>query len=514
MQHSIRYTYTIFNFHMNILSHIWRRIISSGKNNRDFGMVVVLFALLIVGWVIAEGSFKPFQILMLLIGFWFLLLVLIKPHVGVFATILLSFIPLSMGNLFKIPGLQVTEVVIPLITIVYFLSKIIKRKPIFVFKRSVNPLLIPILLYFGVIFANYLRNPLPPSSILGIPKEMGGLRRYYEFFLCFCAYFLFVGAVSTDTKIVRGIKELLWKICLILCLLGVVVIYSYPAQNVLHSLQAQGIFSSRFFDTGGSELLETRYRSVSGAYRIGTLGSMASVGLLLLLSGSKKVSSLSKWLLYGFLWCSLTLSGGRAGFVGTILAFCFWMVLQRKWKALPLLLVAGFIIYMSVFVYYDILPSQLQRIFRIWGSLEQLEGGRGTVFPIFWSSFLENPVFGVAMGSDNVQRAGLSHFATMLLRFGGHGTYLSLLYTTGLLGFIPFLWIYLSGIKTSLCVFNRASNKIVKTLSLFCLLYLIYDLIPLGFGGFGASMPLFMVFGIISGVYIKFRKFQYFELKK
>jgi len=487
---------------MNILSHIWSRTIISGKNNRGLGIALILFALPIIGWVIAEGSFKPFQILLLLIVFLFFLWVLIKPHIGVLGTIVFIFIPVSIGSLFRIPHLQVAEVVIPLITIVYFLSKILKRKPIFVFKRSMNPLLIPILLYFGVIFANYLRNPLPPSSIVGIPQELGGLRIYYGFFLSFCAYLLFAEAVSSDMKIIQGIKGLLWQICLVLCLLGIVLIYSYPAQNILYSLQTHGIFPLSFFEAAGAELLETRYRLVSGAYRIDTLGEGASICLLLSLAGTKKVNGPSKWILCGFLWSGVILSGERGTFVGTILAFCLWVVLQKSWRALPLLFATGFIIYMCVFVYYDILPLQLQRILRIKGSLEQLDPGRDMLFPLFWSSFLENPVFGVGIGSVEIRGTGMTRFVTQQLRFGGHGTYISLLYTTGILGFIPFLWIYLTGIKTSLYVFNRASNKMVKTLSLFCLLYLIYDLIPLGFGGLGASLPLFMVFGIISGFYL------------
>jgi len=241
---------------------------------------------------------------------------------------------------------------------------------------------------------------------------------------------------------------------------------------------------------------------VSGAYRIDTLGEGASICLLLSLAGTKKVNGPSKWILCGFLWSGVILSGERGTFVGTILAFCLWVVLQKSWRALPLLFATGFIIYMCVFVYYDILPLQLQRILRIKGSLEQLDPGRDMLFPLFWSSFLENPVFGVGIGSVEIRGTGMTRFVTQQLRFGGHGTYISLLYTTGILGFIPFLWIYLTGIKTSLYVFNRASNKMVKTLSLFCLLYLIYDLIPLGFGGLGASLPLFMVFGIISGFYL------------
>jgi len=477
-------------------------MIISGKNNRDLGIAPILFALPIIGWVIAEGSFKPLQILVLLIAFLFFLWVLMKPHIGVLGTIVFIFVPVSIGNLFRIPHLQVAEVVIPSITIVYFLSKILKRKPILVFKRSMNPLLIPILLYFGVILANYLRNPLPPSSIVGIPQELGGLRIYYRFFLAFCAYLLFAEAVCSNMKIIPGIKGLLWHICLILFLLGIVLIYSYPAQNILCNLQSQGIFSPAFYSAAGTELLETRYRMASGAYRIETLGEASSISLLLLVAGARKAKSISKWILYGPLWSGLILSGWRAGFVGTILAFCLWVVIQKRWKALLLLFAAGFMIYMCVFVYYDILPLQFQRLFKIKGPLERLDAGRGVLFPLFWSSFLENPVLGVGMGSIEIRGTGMTHFVTQQLRFGGHGTYLSLLYATGLLGFIPFVWIYLSGIRSSLSVFYRAPNKMVRTLSFFCVLYMIHDSIPLGFGGRGASLPLFMVLGIISGLYL------------
>lgn len=502
MQRSIGYRPTIFNFRMNILSHIWSRIILSGKNNRGLGIAPILFALPIIGWVIAEGSVKSFQILVLLIVFLFFLWVLMKPHIGVLGTIVFIFIPVSIGNLFRIPHLQVAEAVIPSITIVYFLSKILKRKPIFVFKRSMNPFLIPILLYFGVIFTNYLRNPLPPSSIVGIPQELGGLRIYYRFFLGFCGYLLFAEAVSLDMKIIPGIKGLLWQICLILFLLGIVLIYSYPAQNILYNLQSHEIFSSDFFSAGGPELLETRYRLGSGGYRIGTLGEACSICLLLLLAGARKVNGVLKWIFYGLLWSGLILSGWRSGFVGTILAFCLGLIIQKRWKAFPLLFAAGFIIYMCVFVYYDILPLQMQRILQIRGPLETLDAGRGMIFPIFWSSFLENPVFGVSMGSVEISGTGMTRFVTQQLRFGGHGTYLSLLYTTGLAGFIPFVWIYLSGIKTSLFIVNHVSTRMVRTLSLFCLLYLIHGLVALSFGGHGASLRLFMIFGVISGLYL------------
>jgi len=301
--------------------------------------------------------------------------------------------------------------------------------------------------------------------------------------------------------------KFLWQLCLILGVLGVILIYSHSVQNVLHNLQSQGVISDSFFGIGGSDFLSTRYRLSTGGYRIGTLGSIASIGLILLLAGAYKAKNILKWTLYGFFGYSLILSGERSGFAGIVLTLLVWMMVQKK----PRYLIVSFMIFLSlylgIFVFYEALPGSLQRILKIYGSFEHLDVGRASVFLLYWENFSHDPLFGVGIGSSSFRYSSewLSLFKSEQLRIGGHGTYVSILYLMGLAGFIPFAWGLVGSLKFSYSLLKRENDKFKVALAMFCFLWLVYYLIPMGFAGYGASMLYFAIIGTVSGLCIRQR---------
>jgi len=471
-------------------------VIQSIKQPRTVVIIAFLFAV-IIGMVISAGIFLSFQIVIFVTGLFFFIWVLLKPNVGILSIVILIFIPLSLGNFLRVPYLLVAELTIPFVMLAYFLAKITKRESIFVFKKSANALLIPILLYFMIVFFNYIRTPLPPGNILGIGSELGGLRVYYEFLLCFLVYIIFADAVGRDKQILNNIFSTLWALMLILNLYGIASAYLPSLQKNLFSLQNLGIVASHSLATGSWAV--SKY--ATGGYRSGLLHAVSPIGLLLLLSGLIRQNKFTPALLF-FFWFGLILSGGRSFFIGALFASCIWMIMKKNWESIlgPLLL--GIVVYLALFVYYGALSGPLQRILQIRGGLEETVPWRAKVYSLFLESFKGTPLFGAGMGSVPMGGSGFERYLSGLLRFGGHGTYLSLLYTMGLLGFIPFTWILYRSIKSSIKMINYGNNSYYRPFVMFTFLFLIYYIFPLAVGGRGSDIFLFMILGIVSGLYI------------
>ena len=450
--------------------------------------------------------FSPIYVLFLIVGALLLFYVLNKPERSIFICMFLYFIPICMGKYFG-EAVPISYFVIPIITVLYLLPKIMQKTPIYSFRRSLNPLLTPTLLYFGVVFASFLRNPIFPSDIPKLRYESLGIHAWMAYLLSFCYYFVFTEVIATNTRITKTSLRLLWQFSLILSLLGIILVYSHPAQNVLYNFQNRGIISSSFFDTGGTNLLETRYRDPNiGTPHIGTLSGVAAMGLFVLLTVRSKI--VLKWVLGTFFGYALILSGMRGAFAGAVLALVVWLLIKGKPKYLVVSLVISIALYLGIFVFHENLPGFFQRTFRIRGGFQELDIGRTEAFSFFWQSFLSHPLFGVGIGHPGFRYSSnwLTFFVSEQLRRGGHGTYLSLLYLFGLVGFIPFMIALIQGIKSSYGLSLKTGSELDQSLALFCFVFLIFNTIPMAFGGAGRNPFYFAIMGIISGLYIRKRK--------
>jgi len=450
--------------------------------------------------------FSPVYVLLLIVGVLLLLCVLSNPERSIYICIFLVFIPIGMGKYFG-ETLPISYFLIPIIMILYLLQKIMQKSPIYSFRPSLNPLLIPTLIYFGVVFASFLRNPIFPSDISKLGYESLGVHAWMGYLLSFCCYFIFTEVIATNVRITKMSLKLLWQFSLILSVVGVILVYSYLAQNMLYNLQNRGLISDFLFNTGGADLLKTRYRdSAIGAYHIDTLPRVAAMGLFLLLVVRSKI--LLKWVLGIFFAYALVLSGYRAPFAGTVLAFVVWLLIKRKPKYLAVSLVILIVLYMGIFVFRENLPGLFQRTFRITGSLQGLDMGRAGAFSLFWQSFVSHPLFGVGIGHSGFAYSSdwFTFFVSEQLRRGGHGTYLSLPYLFGLVGFIPFMIALIQGIKSSYQLSLKTVSELDQSFAMFCFLFLIFNTIPMAFGGAGRDPFYFAMMGTISGLYIRRRK--------
>lgn len=482
--------------------NLFRRNIIS--QNELAANIFILFVVLAVGLIISGGLFLPHQILMVAGLFIFLIMVFNKPSVLALIVIILMFIPLSLGIIFKVRFQWLVE---PLIIMLFFsntLRKIVYKRENYALCRK-NPLLVPIILYFVVFFLNYIRNPLPPATLLGLPPEAGGFRYYSENFLLMLLFFTFADLVVSEPNFTeRAINALFWIVS-IATIVGLLIVFVKPIASLITQLKQSGIFSTRAMASGvWGKGIDIR----TGAFHSLLLGSITPLGLLLLVSGAVKIKKMYKIILFLIFGFGLIFSGVRSYFFGTIAALIV-LTLQQRNKQLFFLMIIGAIL-AYIFYYYDplLLSQQFQRLFFLKGGFYEISSGRGPLFSAYWESFKKHPFFGVGIGTTEVggARPGSYEYSLLMnLRYGGHSFFLGTLYTKGLAALIPFLWILGVGIYSGFKLSKIKENN-TGSIAVFCLLFLVYSIIPFSVGGAATYNLLFIVIGILSGLYVRYSR--------
>jgi len=169
-------------------------IVKSIQSTTPFIIICfVSFVAVCVGLAVLLSS--PLYILLLIGGALLLFLILEKPERGIYICVLLIFVPICMGK-FLGSAVSISYFIIPIVTVLYLFQKFAER--IFYSLRwRLNPLLIPVLIYFSVVFINYLRNPLLLTDLTKLRYAPQGFRAWFSYLLSFCYYFIFAEVVLT-----------------------------------------------------------------------------------------------------------------------------------------------------------------------------------------------------------------------------------------------------------------------------------------------------------------------------
>jgi hypothetical protein len=394
------------------------------------------------------------------------------------------FIPLSF--IFTFPFVWAVEplIFIYLLTILFRFSREKQRISLF----SKNPILFPLLLYFCVIFLNYVRNPLPSSIFTGVSTEEGGLRYYYEHFLVLIFYFITLLSLRTYSS--KKIIKLILFLSVLTTFIGF-LLFIKPISEFVEYLRAIGICASRGMVTGSfvSKVGE------DGIFRSGILYSSPSIGVILLLSNAVTVRKEIKIILLSFFIMGITLSATRSIFGSLILIifflFFFPSYRKRNWFVLLVVLI---LLLLNYFVY----PQQFSRII-----YERSLGYRELLYLNYLEEFMQNPVFGKGLGTTVVtgEPSSLEYFLSFNIRLGGHSIFLGMLHSFGIIAFIPFIWILVKSIYLSWFIYKNHYEIHQRRIALFCMLFLIYCLIPFIIGGIEMYYFLYIVLGFISSAY-------------
>jgi hypothetical protein len=487
---------------MNISLSIRDRFLRIFDGRLSYYILVVFLASL-VGVVIAFGVFSFTQTLFIGIIVFSLFIIFNRPASICYLLMILMFIPLSLGTVLRLRIIWLAEPVILILFLLVFLKNITARDRSGVFTIKTNPFIIPLVLYVGVLFFNYLRFPLPASSVVGVAQEMGGIRYYYDKLIMFLVFFPIAYLVETERPFSKNISRLMLFMTVIITFVGMLTVFIDPFYQLIVHLQESGVFAS---DTVLSGLWAKVTDPYTGAVRSYILW-IAPFGILLLMSDIVQLKPVPRITLLGFLSFGLVLSATRNFVLGTLLALVVWALLAKKKRLLFAFSIVAIVLYLIPSIGF--LSKPINRLIYFSSDMERLTSFRYDLFTTYWEMFQKNILFGVGVGATEIggQMPGTpEYFFMQNLRFGGHGFFLGTLYTQGIVGLIPFLLICFIVFRMSMRLFRVQNNVYYKKIGLFGLIFIVYSIIPFIVGGAETYNQFFIVAAIISGTYTHFLK--------
>ncbi|NQX87065.1 MAG: hypothetical protein HRT77_00220 [Halioglobus sp.] len=353
---------------------------------------------------------------------------------------ILAFIPFS-GKALGVAKLQLADILIPLIFGYSVVNAVLTKNLSNFLPTKGNLHFLFIALFMFVVLISYVRNPVMASSLVG--GSDGGLKHYWRFL---CSLFTFLTALywlhKSKIPIAQAL-DILFYIALGVTLLGLFMLFT--------GLSLPGL------DTHAWSVNKLGGSGVSaGSTRMPFLEVFAQLGFILTLSNSGRGYRFRKTLV-GYFGLCIVLGGGRVGLLSTLVCIAIWMFLNRRFLLTGFMVSTMILMVVFVQVIHEMAPpGNLKRLTKL-GSLEQTSPARYKYFLPMFEEIIENPVIGTGYGKTyefGLIRDG-SRFVsgeTLAghLRIGSHTTHLNILKNLGIVGYLPFVLIWLYPIITLL----------------------------------------------------------------
>lgn len=421
-----------------------------------------------------------------------------KIYFLMYMTLIFMFIPLTLGTIFKIKINMAAELLIFLSFTSIIFNYISSSRKSYIFSSRKNPFLIPVIFYTIVLVFNYLRYPLPLSSLSGLSEEMGGIRFYYDKIIMFIFFISIAYCSEADTNYIKKVLAIIVLMTTIANITGI-ILYIFPKFNSIFTiLYDNGIFSTTSFFNGS---LGRTTDPLTGAVRINVFWGTA-IGFFILISNAIKPKTFIKIMLLITYGIGVLLCATRSFFFGVIIALIIWTILSKNKKLMYLFAVVGLVALIIPSIISS--SSQLGRLFYFPSDVNKLTTSRIDLFNIYWNDFKKNMLFGVGVGATEIPKASNAQvfFFLQNLRFGGHGFFLGTLYTMGLIGLLPFLMIYYKAIRISYKLFKQPLNEFNNLTGMLCIMFISYSVIPFIVGGVETYNQFFLLMGVIAGLYM------------
>ena len=344
-----------------------------------------------------------------------------------------------------------------------------------------------ILLIISAIIS-FLRNPVFSEKLLGESEGQGGIRMYFTIFIDCLVFFTFMWYVIIINVDFTKLLKVLLTVSLVLGylrLIGAFLHFDIPF--------VYGVF--RYSE----DIL-----SIYNTNRIGGLEEAATWGIISLYALTYKYKiNFKTFIIFILLFFLELMSGGRTSFFSiVIITFLFLIIYSKKSLKIFSMFAIGIAI-LFLIVPTGILGAQFNRIFAISGGISGQDIWRSTTYLYYIQNFINNPIIGagiqkeIYLGSDN-----MGAFLSSQLRGGGHGAYLSILSTFGILGFTYLLIFIVYGITIAWKhLRSKVFNNNEFTILSFIILLLFSNSIKYYTGLNGFNDPtIFCLVGILLGV--------------
>jgi len=414
----------------------------------------------------------------------------------------LALVPIGLGAAFG-QVLPAAYLIVPAATLLFLIDRARQTRAIGGSTGRSSVLSLLVLVFLAVVFANFFRRPILPADVAAVGRRPAGIHAWMGFGLSACYFIVFSSVAIRYPDRTERMLRFTARLCLVLCAVGFILVHSHGAQDLFAGLRRAGLFTDYFFSTGGSEILETRFRQTGGGYQIGTLGLAASIALIYALGA--RLRTTAKVAVVMFCLAAILQGGQRAHFVGVIVAILVWSFAVRNLRmslVISLALACGLVYVIGV---TEQLPAFFRRTMSLFTLGSEAPLPRLTLFPMYLESLVEHPWFGVGIGVTGSAgtEGSFAEFLAQKLRTGGHGAYISLLYLFGLSAFIPFVLILAGSLRSSYRMFRRAASPGIRSTALFCFLFLVYYMFPLVVEGNGGDPLLFGIVGIVAGLSVR-----------
>lgn len=390
---------------------------------------------------------KPDQTLIGLALLVFLLLTLKNQRFGLSIILLLPLV----GELIRLPlgpenGVLISDAVIPLFALGWIAKNIAGKQP----AMPKTSLTLPFLLFVGVAGLSLLQSLI----FLSASEVMSGSLYLIRFLQYGLLYFITLQTVQT-TKQVKTILKFLTISALLLALAGFIQLILYPD---LAALEEQG------YDPHINRLVSTW---LDPNFVGGLFAFVMSILLGITLHIKKKKHIIGLLLIIAFLGTALFFTYSRSAYLALAAGIFFVSLLQSR----KILLISILLFSLGIIVS----PRAQERVSELAQSVTSLISSsvdtpdptaklRLESWSQTWQLIQKRPLLG--SGYNNLR--AVNYHEGFIKDFdvhsgsGSDSSLLTILATTGILGFIPFLFLYLIPIKTA---FITWKNKKIPAFS-------------------------------------------------
>lgn len=410
-----------------------------------------------------------------------------------------ALLPLTFGDFRSIPEFLFIEW-LPFITLLILIhdlvpiNSIVKRTNLFRF-RGVEIFIFAILILMIWTSVSFVENEILYKSLHHVEKT-GTIRTYFSILnniLLFFITIIFITAYFEQIDFEIFFKFLIY----ISILLGAVRIFS-------HFFEFNIPFLGGEFDYGGEYGKYAKLKYGGTAFRLGGLNDIVSIGVPATFSYyiyKKKMNYFVLILLLSYLF----LSGGRTIAIGVIIPIIVFSFIFFPKNFLYLIVGVGvFLILAVILLPDDFLKGQTGRMTTLKEGFMGLDVARTLSWKYYYDIFLDNPLWGKGIGDYRrfifFPKTDIEYFVKAQLVAGGHGSYISLLSTLGLGGFLYFTIMLFGGIILSYQKINQYLNdNLNKTaIAVFTFMLLLIKMFDYITAKNGLTIPiLFYVVGFI-----------------
>jgi len=354
-----------------------------------------------------------------------------------------------------VKNFELGQIAIPLLSVFTFANFAITGGNVGLFKNVQGNCIGMFLgIFMFIILLNYIRYPLLPTSLVGEGGSTGGFKSYYSYVNGMFIFLIVVYWTNRNNIPVTTILRMFSWIVILIVSMGFFVHITGSSIPGLESHKWAGKITA-----GGAN---------AGATRLPILEQFSQIGLFLTLSGCALFKKRHLRLIVGIVFLAgVYFGGGRVALLTVICGAIVFLFLCRRFLLTGIMIGSILLVFFSIQAIHQLSSNpQLSRLTSFGSSIEETSIMRYYIYKYGWKAFMENPLFGTGYGqSMNIGLIKIrlkykqDYFIDKELSMGGHAAHISLLKNIGLVGYIPFILLWVSPIIILLPVAMRQYPK-------------------------------------------------------